>query len=180
MPSTSFRARGRVVRLGLLVAMLSLAAARLPAQALPATGATREAPSDDATALQRQIAARDSGLFDAFNRCDSTAIGDFFTEDLEFYHDWGGLTAGRTAFVRGFAEGCRKGEIGRRELVPGTMEVHLMRNVGALQLGHHRFFIRKPDGGEVPGSIARFAMLWRQEGGAWRISRVLSFDHRSQ
>ena len=158
----------------LLVFAVLVSAGRLPAQATDATA------RPDTTALYRQIAARDAALFDAFNRCDSTAIADFFTDDLEFYHDWGGLTAGRAAFVRGFADGCRKGEIGRRELLPSTMEVHLMRNVGALQLGRHRFFIRQPTGGETPGSVARFAMLWRQEGATWRIARVLSFDHRSQ
>ena len=136
--------------------------------------------SDERPSLHAQIAARDSALFDAFNRCDTTAMADFFTEDLEFYHDWSGLIGPRATFLRGFAEGCRKGEVGRRELVPGSMEVHVMRNVGALQLGTHRFFIRRPEGGETPGSIARFAMLWRESEGRWRISRVLSFDHRDQ
>jgi ketosteroid isomerase-like protein len=132
----------------------------------------------DTTALYATIAARDSALFDAFNRCDTTAIGAFFTDDLEFYHDWNGAIGPRTRFLEGFTDACRKHELGRRELLSGTMEVHPMRNVGAVQIGVHRFFIRTPGGGETPGSTAKFVMLWRNSDGVWRISRVLSFDHR--
>lgn len=151
-------------------ALLLLAAAARPASAQAG------APSDSA-ALFAVIAARDSAMFDAFNRCDAKALADFFTDDLEFYHDWNGLLATRSAFEAQFGGACEKKEIGRRELVPGTMEVHPMRNVGAVQIGVHRFFIRTPSG-ETPGSTAKFIQLWRLDGGVWRVSRVLSFDHR--
>lgn len=141
-----------------------------PAQGQPG------APADSA-ALFAAIAARDSAMFDAFNRCDAKALGGFFTDDLEFYHDWSGLLATRTAFEAQFGGACERKEIGRRELVPGTMEVHRMRNVGAVQIGVHRFFIRTPNG-ETPGSTAKFIQLWRNDGGVWKVSRVLSFDHR--
>lgn len=131
----------------------------------------------DSAALFAEIAARDSALFDAFNRCDAAALATFFSEDLEFYHDYGGLTTPRKPFVDGFAQGCSRNEIGRRELVPGSMEVHPVRSVGAIQIGVHRFFVRT-EGGERPGAVARFVMLWRNTGGVWQISRVLSFDHR--
>ena len=131
----------------------------------------------DSSALYAAIAARDSAMFDAFNRCDAKALADFFTDDLEFYHDWNGLLTTRKAFEAQFGGACEKKEIGRRELVAGTMEVHAMRNVGAVQIGVHRFFIRTPDG-ETPGSTAKFIQLWRNDGGVWRVSRVLSFGHR--
>jgi ketosteroid isomerase-like protein len=118
-------------------------------------------------------------MFDAFNRCDATAMAGFFTADMEFYHDWGGQVGPRDRFIAGFADGCRKGEVGRRELV-GRMEVHALRNVGALQIGAHRFFVRNADGTERPGSIARLVTLWRREDGVWRATRVFSFDHRAQ
>ena len=151
-------------------ALLLLAAVARP------VAAQAGAPSDSA-ALFAAIAARDSAMFDAFNRCDAKALADFFTDDLEFYHDWNGLLSTRSAFEAQFGGACEKKEIGRRELVPGTMEVHPMRNVGAVQIGVHRFFIRTP-GGETPGSTAKFIQLWRLDGGVWRVSRVLSFDHR--
>lgn len=147
--------------------------------ALPGREAAAQAPAAaDSAALYRAIAAADSALFDAFNRCDPAAMATFFTEDLEFYHDDNGLIAPRKTFIDGFADGCAKNQIGRRELVAGSMEVHPMKGIGALQIGVHRFFIRTADG-ERPGAVARFVMLWRNVGGAWKISRVLSFDHRT-
>jgi ketosteroid isomerase-like protein len=154
---------------GSLALLVSLVAARDAA-------AQASAPSDSA-ALFATIAGRDSAMFDAFNRCDAKALADFFTDDLEFYHDWNGLLATRKAFEKQFGGACENKEIGRRELVPGTMEVHPMRNVGAVQIGVHRFFIRTPNG-ETPGSTAKFIQLWRNDGGVWRVSRVLSYDHR--
>lgn len=136
--------------------------------------------ASDSLRLHLDIAARDSALFDAFNRCDSAGLAGFFTADLEFYHDWNGQIGPRDQFVAGFSEACKRGELGRRELVAGSMEVHAMRNVGAVQVGLHRFFVRNPDGTEQPGSVARFVMLWRNTDDGWRISRVLSFAHRPQ
>ncbi|MBA3342865.1 MAG: nuclear transport factor 2 family protein [Gemmatimonadaceae bacterium] len=66
----------------------------------------------------------------------------------------------------------------RRTLMPGTLEVGLMRGYGAVATGLHRFYKRadgKPD--EVTG-IARFVVLWKREFGAWRMARVISYDHR--
>ena len=42
--------------------------------------------------LYDQIASLDAALFAAYNTCDIDKVGTFFTEDLEFYHEKGGLT----------------------------------------------------------------------------------------
>lgn len=141
--------------------------------------AAQETVPLDSTALHAAVAARDSALFDAFNRCDATALSEFFTDDLEFYHDRAGLISSRTTFIEGFALGCSRNEVGRREIDASNLEVHRMRGIGALAIGTHRFFVRTADG-EKPGDIARFAMLWRQVGEQWKVWRVLSFDHRDQ
>src|SRR5688500_20341109 len=41
--------------------------------------------------LYERIASLDAALFDAYNACDIDKVGTFFTEDLEFYHEKGGL-----------------------------------------------------------------------------------------
>ena len=139
-----------------------------------------EAQREDSTdaALFAKIAALDSALFDTFNRCDVAGFERFFTEDLEFYHDYNGLATPRSKNIEIIAEECRAKRLGRRELLPGTLEVHVLRGFGAIEIGVHRFFVRTPNG-ETPGSTAKFIHVWRNEGGTWKISRVLSFDHRT-
>ncbi len=51
--------------------------------------------SDDSgikTDLYDTIYLMDSIFFNAFNTCDTTKTKSLFTNDLEFYHDAGGLT----------------------------------------------------------------------------------------
>jgi ketosteroid isomerase-like protein len=123
------------------------------------------------------LAARDSALFDAFNTCNVGAFASFFTEDLEFYHDFGGLTTTRKSNVDIVAEECRAKRLGRRELVQGSLEVYPIRGYGAIQIGIHKFFVRS-DSGETPGSTAKFIHVWKNSDGTWQIARVLSFDHK--
>ncbi len=47
------------------------------------------APDDT---LFRQIAASDSGFFDAYNNCQLETMKSFITSDVEFYHDQSGLS----------------------------------------------------------------------------------------
>jgi hypothetical protein len=49
------------------------------------------------------------------------------------------------------------GDVGR-EVVEGSLEAHLMKNFGAVQIGRHRFY--RPKSNEPPGE-ARFIHLWR-------------------
>jgi hypothetical protein len=53
-------------------------------------------PEDE---LFRTIASLDRAVFDAYNRCDLEKLGPFFAEDLDFYHDKGGLTRSRQSLV---------------------------------------------------------------------------------
>jgi hypothetical protein len=126
--------------------------------------------------LYNKIASLDSALFHTFNTCDLEGFAAFFSEDIEFYHDKGGLTPSKQALVESIKNNvCGKL---RRELVPGSLEVYPIPNYGALQLGTHRFYQRSADGKEsAPGAPAKFAHLWQQKDGVWQITRVFSYDH---
>lgn len=72
------------------------------AMAAPAAASTSvEVPS--AEALHATIAELDSAVFDAFNRCSDPAQferhANFFSEDIEFSHDTGGVTWTRAAML---------------------------------------------------------------------------------
>jgi hypothetical protein len=127
--------------------------------------------------LYRTIAALDTAVFDAFNRCDLEKFGSFFPDELEFYHDNGGLTD-RTR--KSLVESLKNNICGkvRRELVPGSLEVYPMHGYGALEIGVHRFQHPGREKTEPVGE-AKFIHLWQNQDGVWRITRVISFDHHA-
>ncbi len=141
----------------------------------PAAFAADKADATDKE-LFKTIEALDKAVFDAVNSCDLEKVGSYFTEDLEFYHDLGGLSRGRQTLVDATKNNlCGKV---RRELVAGSLEVYPMKGYGAVEIGVHRFHHpgrEKEDGvGE-----AKFMHLWQNKDGVWQISRVISFDHHA-
>jgi ketosteroid isomerase-like protein len=126
--------------------------------------------------LDKAIVALDAALFDAYNRCDLKTFASFFTDDVEFYHDQGGLTRGGADLT----ESIRKNICGRvtRELVPGTIEAHLMKGYGAVEMGVHLFHHPGHEDTEPVGE-GKFIHLWRYKDGAWKITRAISYDHHA-
>ena len=137
--------------------------------------ASRGLATDDT--LFRQIAASDSAFFDAYNNCELSKMKSYFTSDVEFYHDHSGLSR-----LDGVMSGLRKNICGKvhRDPVPGTLEVYPLKGYGALASGLHRFCdSRKYRTCEDGNSgVAKFVTLWRQQNGKWRMSRVISYDHK--
>lgn len=130
--------------------------------------------------LYERIAALDAAMFDAYNRCEIDKVGTFFTEDLEFYHEKGGLTLTRAATLAIMKKNlCAGGGYHlRRELVEGSMEVRVINNYGAVETGEHRFYLSQKGEKEALDGIGKFVMLWRKTGDEWRISRVISYGFR--
>jgi len=87
----------------------------------------------------------------------------FFADDVEFYHDQGGVTLGRAALTDSIKKNiCDKVT---RELVPGTLQVHYMKGYGAVEMGVHRF--HQPGNEETEGvGEASFIHLWQYKDGA--------------
>lgn len=130
-------------------------------------------PASPDSELYRIVAELDARLFDAYNRCDLDAFRALLADDLEFYHDQGGLMLGADAVT----EATRKHICGkvRRELVPGTLEVDRIESYGAIELGSHRFCELE---GEHCMGIARFVQVWKRDGDDWKATRIISFGHR--
>jgi ketosteroid isomerase-like protein len=148
--------------------------------AVPIARAEAQPPQskEDHDKLFQTIAALDTEVFDAYNRCDLEKLGSYFTEDLEFYHDQTGLSRSRQALVDAVKQNiCGKVH---RDLVEGTLEVYPLKNYGAVEIGVHRFCDPKTHEkcGEDSG-VAKFIMLWQNTDGAWKVTRVISYDHVS-
>jgi uncharacterized protein DUF4440 len=45
--------------------------------------------------LDKTITALDAAVFDSYNKCDLQRFETFFVDDVEFYHDQGGVTLGK-------------------------------------------------------------------------------------
>ena len=139
------------------------------------------APTTDPD-LYQKISALDSDVFAAFNHCSEPGQLDkhrrFFTEDVEFYHDTGGVTWSRAAMIAN-TEKFVCGKF-RRELVPGSLKVFAIKDFGAIASGSHRFcqFSTAGTEGTCEG-LADFNMIWRLKDNQWHITRVLSFGHRA-
>ena len=133
----------------------------------------RAAPGDP---LYKTVADLDRRVFEAYNTCDLATFGTFFAEDVEFYHDQGGVTLGRKALVASIEKNiCGKT---RRDVVPGTLEVHPMKGFGAIQMGSHWFCdVARGRCDGSTGGIGKYVQLWRQSDGQWQITRVYSYDH---
>jgi hypothetical protein len=126
--------------------------------------------------LDRAGAALDAALFDSYNKCDLDKFASFFVEDVEFYHDQGGVTLGRAALT----DSVKKNICGKvtRELVPGSLKVFYMKGYGCVETGVHRF--HHPGHEETEGvGEGQFIHLWQYKNGAWKVTRVISYDHHA-
>lgn len=156
---------------------LSLFVAALLSLPPMASGAEGSSASAEAS-LHATVAALDSAVFDAFNRCSDPAQlekhASYFADDVEFYHDTGGVTWDRESMLAN----TRRYACGRfsRELLPGTLRVHPVRDYGAIAQGSHRFC--QLANGACDG-VADFTMVWRNRDGVWQLTRVLSYGHRA-
>jgi ketosteroid isomerase-like protein len=124
--------------------------------------------------LDKAVMALDTALFDAYNKCDLVKFRSLLADDVEFYHDKGGVTLGAEKLTESIKTNICGGDV-LRELVPGTFEAHHMQGYGAIEIGTHRFLHPKSNG---PAGEGKFITLWQYKDGSWKVTRALSFDHQ--
>ena len=124
--------------------------------------------------LYQEIARLDSYLFDAFNRRDIQTFKTLFAEDLEFYHDKGGLTNYEYT-IKSLQNVASRNDGLRRDLVKGSLEVYPVPGYGAMQIGAHKFC--HTEGGKLDCGTFKFAHVWKKTGNDWKITRVISYGH---
>jgi hypothetical protein len=111
----------------------------------------------------------DSLWEDSYNNYRLDKQEDLISEDLEFYHDQGGLMTSKKALI----DALKRNICGKvtRELQAGSIEVYPIPGYGAVEMGLHRFHAKNENGS---GAFAKFVHLWHNENGHWRITRVIS------
>lgn len=125
----------------------------------------------DSQALYDSIVYADSVFFGAYNICDTVTMASMISEDLEFYHDQGGLMTSKDSVL----EATKKNICGKvtRELVKGSIEVYPIAGYGAVEMGEH-FFHNNQEPEPAEHAIGKFVHLWKNENGNWRLTRIIS------
>jgi ketosteroid isomerase-like protein len=126
------------------------------------------------TSLFNEISLADSALFNAFNIKDMKKFELYFTDDLEWFQDNGGLLNYKTVFEN-FKKIFGNENKLTRKLVKGTLEVHPIKDYGAIEIGIHQF--RHLENGKEEIGTFKFVMIWKKSDKGWQISRVISYDH---
>ena len=124
--------------------------------------------------LYNEIAQADSIMFHAFNTQNMEVFKPMFTEDLEWYQDNGGLIPYNIVFEN-FGNTFKKEYKLTRQLVKGSLEVHPIKDYGAIEIGTHQF--RHIENGKEEVGTFKFLMIWKKTSSGWKISRVISYDH---
>lgn len=131
--------------------------------------ATREYIPDNKE-LYNKIIEMDSIFFDAYNNCDLKKQASIYSDDIEFYHDKGGLMTSK----QGIIDGTEKNICGKvtRELIKGSIEVYPIKDYGAVEIGFHKFHNnQEPDTPSHPG---KFIIMWQHLNNHWKITKVIS------
>jgi hypothetical protein len=131
----------------------------------------------------RTILLRDSLFWVAYNTCDTVNIGDFYTDDVEFYSDKDGFSKEKDNIVSNFKRNlCSDNFRLRREALDSTIKVFLLKNqdtvYGAIINGEHYFYINEKGKNERLDGWAKFTHTWVLQNGTWKMKRILSYDHK--
>jgi hypothetical protein len=138
---------------------------------VPTVEATKDPKDMTSAELTATISRLDAELFGAYNNCDLQKFGSFFPEHLEFYHD---QTGGGPMTREQLVTAMKQNICGKVHRAVVSIEVFPMKNYGALETGVHRF---SHPGIDTDQGDAKFAQLWKYEGGRWWMTVVISYGH---
>lgn len=118
-------------------------------------------------------------FWQAYNSCDIAKMKSLLSKDIEFYHDKNGLTKTADNLLGSIQKNLCSGPIRlRREARPQTVAFFPLNDFGAIASGEHLFYVNQQGKKERLDGIAKFTHVWQLDKGNWKISRVLSYDHK--
>jgi hypothetical protein len=147
---------------------------------LPAYSLFAETEQEKVEAI---VLHQDALFWDAYNRCDTEGFRPFISDDVEFYHDKGGIILGLDSLIATTKKNlCADGGYRlRREAVEGSVKCFPLQNAnvtyGAVLSGEHRFYVLEKGKKERLDGQAKFFDVWLVKDGVWKMSRVVSYSH---
>ena len=115
----------------------------------------------------------DTKYFNAYNSCDMKTQEEIYDENLEFFHDKGGLSTSKSDLLKALKENiCNKV---KRTLIKGSVEVYPIKDYGAIQMGYHKFYNKQePNAKSIP---SKFVVVWKNKNNRWKITKVISLHN---
>lgn len=120
--------------------------------------------------LHNEIVAMDHKFFTSYNTCDMKTQENLISEDIEFFHDKGGLNTSKAQLL----EALKNNICGKvtRELIEGSIEVYPIPGYGAIQMGLHKF--KNAEEPNAISKVSKFVTIWAKENEQWVITKVIS------
>ncbi len=123
--------------------------------------------------LYNEIVKMDTKYFNAYNTCDMKTQADIYDDDLEFFHDKGGLSTSKSEILKSLEKNiCNKVT---RTLIKGSVEVYPIKDYGAIQIGYHKFFNKEEPNAKSIAS--KFIVIWKNKSNSWKITKVISLHN---
>lgn len=121
--------------------------------------------------LYNAIVSMDSSFFQAYNNCDLDKQAAIYSDDIEFYHDKGGIMTVKQEIL----DSTKKHVCGKvtRELVEGSIEIYPIKDFGAIEIGLHKFHNNTEKEGTV-SHASKFIIFWKNDNTNWTITKVVS------
>lgn len=121
--------------------------------------------------LYKTIITMDSIFFQAYNTCDLDKQAAIYSDNIEFYHDQGGLMTVKKEIL----DGTEKYICGKvtRELVKGSLEIYPIKDFGAVEIGLHKFHNNTEKEGTT-SHASKFIIFWKNDNDNWTITKVVS------
>nr|WP_315484952.1 hypothetical protein [uncultured Undibacterium sp.] len=138
--------------------------------------------ADTNTDWEAQVRKADDTYWHDFNFGTSASFNSHLSQDVEFYHDLGGMILGYEALAKVNSGMDNTKNPGRRVVVPDTLRIFPMRKgpdiYGAIVMGEHDFF--STESGKIKTRVLRssFTHLLLLKDGVWKVARIYSYNHQ--
>ncbi|WP_428224963.1 hypothetical protein [Flavobacterium sp.] len=139
----------------------------------------------DETGVIAKIKSLDKEFWSDYNNCQIATLKNHLDEQIEFYHDKGGMLVGADNLVNSIKKNlCSvKNYKIRREVLPNTENFSILRNqgiiYGVIYSGEHLFYLTLEEKKEFADGRAKFLHLWILENNHWKMKRILSYEHKA-
>ncbi len=133
--------------------------------------------------LEKQILQYDTEFWEGYNSCDSSKMEKYLSNNVEFYHDKGGILLGSKNLTESIQKNlCSNRDFKiRRALISNSLKWFPLKKdnivYGALLTGEHYFYVTENNNKETLNGKANFSHLWLLENKEWKMAKIISYNH---